>query len=353
MDIEMWKAQVESGTIEEKREAIRVAKDFPIEQVIDVLVRLLYDPNKAIQEAVIEFLSSESSAIVVKKLLPLLREENAAVRNAAIEILEKIGRDKVDLIGEYLNDEDKDVRLFVCDILGKFGTDKTLEYLKKAINDSDVNVRNSAVMGIGRIKNEKAVEVLADLIGRENDTWVRFSIIDALSQIGGEKAKQVLRAALFKEENEVVMKALLEAIARFGDENFVYDALYVFEFLLTRKLSDIFADIVELGLRAEKIENKCLSYKFAVYLCAFIKYAEDRWMAYRAVNVVPKLQDCAEDVLIEVMQVVDEPMILSSILETLKDIGTDKCRAAVERCLDASDERIVELAREVLQKLGG
>ncbi len=351
MNIDMWKAQIDSGTVEEKREAIRAAKDFPIEQVIDTLISLLYEDNKAIQEAVIEFLMGCSEDIVVEKLLPLLKEENADVRNAAIEILEKIGRDKVDIIGQCLNDEDKDVRLFVCDIIGKFGTEKALDYLIKALNDPEVNVRNSAVMGIGKVQSNRAVEALAELLSREEDTWVRFSIIESLTQINLPLAKEVLREALYQEKNELVLKSLLDAIAKFGDEDFVYDAIYVFEFLMTRKLADIYSNIIDLGLRVEKIEDKKLVYKFAVYLSAYIKYAEDRWTAYRAVNVLPKISCCAEDMLLEVLSSVQEPMIIASAIEGLGQVGTGKSIPVLEKFLNSEDERQRELAQEAIDKI--
>ncbi len=351
MNIDMWKAQIESGTVEEKREAIRAAKDFPIEQVVDTLIKLLYEDNKAIQEAVIEFLMDCSDDIVVERLLPLLKEEDANVRNAAIEILEKIGRDKVDIIGRYLDDEDKDVRLFVCDIIGKFGTEKALDYLIKALNDPEVNVRNSAVMGIGKVQSNRAVEALSDLLSREEDTWVRFSVIDSLTHINLPLAKKVLRDALYQEKNELVLKALLDAIAKFGGEDFVYDAMYVFEFLMTRKLSDIYSDIVDLGLRVDKIEDEKLVYKFAVYLCAYIKYAEDRWTAYRAVNVLPKLSCCAEKILLDVLSFVQEPMIVASAIEGLGQVGTSESIPVLERFLSSEDERQRELAQEAIDKI--
>ncbi len=351
MNIDMWKAQIESGSVDEKREAIRIAKDFPLEEVIDSLIQLLYDPNKAVQEAVIEFLEEHPEDIVVEKLLPLLREENANVRNASIEILEKIGRDKVDIIGEYLDDEDKDVRLFVCDIIGKFGTEKGLDYLIKALNDPEVNVRNSAVMGIGKVQSERAVKALADLLEKETDTWVRFSIIDALSQINLPSSKEVLRNVLYREKNEVVLKALLDAIAKFGQEDFVYDAIYVFEFLMSRKLSDIYSDLVDLGLRMEKIEDQSLIYKFGVYLCAYIKYSEDRWTAYRATNILPKLGKCGEEVLLEILNCVSEPMIIESAIEGLGEVGTDRAIPVLEKFLRSENERYRDLAKKAIERI--
>ncbi len=352
MDIEMWKAQVESGSIEEKREAIRVAGSLPITDIIDTLISILYVDNKALQEAVIELLVSRPDKLVVEKLMPLLREENANVRNAAIEVLEKIGRDYVDLIGAYLEDEDKDVRLFVCDIIGKFGTEKALEYLSKALYDEEINVRNSAVMGIGSIVNEKSVSVLAELLERETDTWVRFSIIDALTKIGLDSAKEVLRKALYREKNDVVLKALLDGISKFGDDIFIYDIMYVFEFMSSQKLSDVYSDIIDFGLRVETIpDDEAVRKKFAVYLLAYIKYSDDRWNAYRAVNIVSKLGPEAEWVLLDILQTISEPMIINSAIEGLREIGTAKALDLLAKFVDSEDENQANLTREAIEKI--
>ncbi len=351
MNLDMWKAQIETGSVEEKREAIRLAKNFSPSEVIDVLIECLYDPNKAVQEAVIETLIEMPDPVVVEKLLPLLREENPEVRNASIEILENIGKDFVDLIGKYLDDEDKDVRLFVCDIIGKFGTEKALEYLSKALSDPEVNVRNSAVMGIGRIPHQKSVEVLRDLLEKEQDSWVRFSIIDALTQIGGALAKKVLKEALHKEKNEVVLKALLDAIAKFGESDFILDALYVFDFLMTKKLSDVYTDLVDLGIKAESFDDKKVLYKMAVYLCAYIKYSDDRWTAYRAVSIIPKLGDCAEELALDVLATVSEPMIIAGCIEALGEVGTERSIPVLEGFLNSDDERQRELAQDSIAKI--
>ncbi len=351
MELEQWKHAIKQGDPEQKRQAIRESEMFDIADIIDDLIAVLYEDNKALQEAVIDALIQRNTDLVVNKLLPLLREENASVRNAAIEILEAIGKDHVDLIGSYLEDEDKDVRLFVCDILGKFGTEKALNYLEKALSDEEVNVRNSAVMGIAKVPIERSVALLGQVLEREKDPWIRFSAIDALSQVGIPSCKDVLKNALHEEKNEVVIKALLEGLLKFHGEDSMQDTLFVFESLMVKKFSDMFETIIDLGVKLESDFDEKIAGPLGVYLSAYIRYTEDRWNAYRAANLLSKLGPYGEDIALDLLNGIDEPMIVAALLECLAKVGTEKSRAVLEHYAAKGNDKEKEISAQALERI--
>ncbi len=353
MELEQWKNSIKNGNSDEKRQAIRESELFDISDIIDDLIAVLYEDNKALQEAVIDTLIQRNGDVVVNKLLPLLSEENASVRNAAIEVLEAIGKERVDLIGAYLDSEDKDVRLFVCDIIGKFGTEKALNYLEKALSDEEVNVRNSAVMGIAKVPMEKSVSLLERVLEKEKDPWIRFSAIDALTQIGLPSCKDVLKKALHEEKNEVVIKALLDGLLKFPGKDSMEDTLFVFESLLVKKFSDMFEIMVDLGVKVEEPLDEKVLLSLAVYLRAYIRYAEDRWNAYRAANLLAKLGSLGEEIAIELLNQVREPMIVAALLECLREVGTEKAVSVLERYLAEGDDKQKEISQEALNRIKG
>jgi len=130
-------------------------------------------------------------------------EDNAGLRNSAVECLTRLGIKSIPCLVQNLNDRDHDVRKFIVDVIGdiggdtglapagyKRGTNKgddtaeiILDTLITAAQEPDENVRLSAIEGLGKIGSYKAVQALLDIL-EKGDIALKFTALEALGNIG-------------------------------------------------------------------------------------------------------------------------------------------------------------------------
>jgi HEAT repeat protein len=91
--------------------------------------------------------------------------EREEARMAAILDLLPIGRPSVEILIEYLEDEDWLVREAAADLLGKIGDVRAVEPLMRRLQvDKDAGVKELAVKGLGLIGDARPVALLVELI---------------------------------------------------------------------------------------------------------------------------------------------------------------------------------------------
>ncbi len=206
--------QLASNDESKRRRAAISLGEQEAQEAITALVQALRDASKGVQEAAIEALIKLRGRRTVKELIPLLRENDACLRNMAIEILKEVGRDGVDLLLALLKDKNGDVRIFTSDILGYTGEEMATEGLIELLNDPVANVRNQAIVSLGQLKDKKAISALLKAL-EKGDEWTKFVAIEALSKLGAEEIIDPLINYL-QDENELVRKASLEALGKTG-----------------------------------------------------------------------------------------------------------------------------------------
>jgi len=165
------------------------------------------------KEAVQLFLSLPCAGELAGEVIELLHsEENAGLRNAAVEILVQLGYQVVPILVEELSCNDHDVRKFVLDILGDIGAESCIEPMLGALNDPDENVRAAAVENLGKLR---AAESVTSLLAAMNtaDLWLRFTILEALARIG--QSVPVDSLLVFSGE-KLLRKALFDCLGRIG-----------------------------------------------------------------------------------------------------------------------------------------
>jgi HEAT repeat protein len=107
-----------------------------------------------------------------------LREES---RMAAVEQLLGIGRPSVEILIEYLDDEDWVVREAAADLLGKIGDVRAvLPLMQRLQSDKDTGVKELAVKALGLIGDPRPVELLVELIPIRP---LRVFAIEALAKV--------------------------------------------------------------------------------------------------------------------------------------------------------------------------
>lgn len=189
--------------------------DAPVH--ISAFIPLLYDSNVSIQNQAIDSVASRHTGLdTLKLLLPLLMEESAYVRRAAVEVLNEIADDRmIGVLITTLNDEDWWSRERATDALAKVGGPRVATAMIGLITADDELSRRTAVEVINTTRDERAREHLVGAL-QDSDWWVKERAIDALAVMGGKHSLKVLREVL--EQDPAARPTTLRALAVLGDQ---------------------------------------------------------------------------------------------------------------------------------------
>lgn len=143
----------------------------------------------------------------------LHHQDNAGLRNAAIEILVGLGSQAMEALCAKICDADVDVRKFVIDILGEIGDERCGDKVLQALEDSDSNVRYAAVETLGKLKIARAAEPLLDLID-DPDPGLKFALLQTLARL--EQPVDIARLLPLLEDR-LLRKAVYECLGFVGD----------------------------------------------------------------------------------------------------------------------------------------
>lgn len=179
----------------------------------------LGDEDWRVRKSAIEaFRSLNHQENFVNELIELLHhQENAGLRNAAIEILIELGPMAVHSLRREMKSLDAGVRKFVIDILGEIGDLRCAEDLVSSLSDQDVNVRYAAVETLGKLQVSSASEALLVLM-EDPDLGLKFTILQALANIGGQLKAERLFPYM---ENRLLHKALFDCFGKIGGREVV------------------------------------------------------------------------------------------------------------------------------------
>jgi HEAT repeat protein len=187
-----------------RREAVITLGEMGDERCVEPLARALRDGDWQVREVAIEALGQVGSP-AVDTLLKLLRDWD--VRKYAILSLGKIRDERVldPLMQQLRNDEFKDDAINALVELGEPAVSRLIAALK----DKDENVRKSAVLALGRIKNSEAIDPLIQMLG-DKDWFTRLTAAAALESIGDERGREAIKPLL--KDPDMVVKMRVERI---------------------------------------------------------------------------------------------------------------------------------------------
>lgn len=195
----------------------------------ELLLEALADSSPHIRQIVADGLVELASEDTIESLAEMLRLENAAARNEAMEVLARLGDRSLLAMTIRLLDPDGDVRIFAANVLGNIGDPAAFEPLQAALGDPNENVRYAAVEALGKIGDRRAVEPLLEVL--RTDEWARFPAIEAIGQLGDPQAVEPLMALL---DDPWLRFPIVEALGWLGDEatgrtllNHVNDAVLI------------------------------------------------------------------------------------------------------------------------------
>lgn len=201
---------------DEIRSAAAEAGDRKLEAAATLLVKHIQSPNMGVQEAAENALRQIRGSAVVRAVAPLLRSENASVRNSAMDILREISADDMKEINKLLHDADPDIRIFAADILGTSESPVAVAMLTEVLaTEPEVNVRYQVCISLGELGDPNAAKVLSHELEDDED-WVKFAAVEALAKIRADSCADILIQAL-PESSELVASTIISALGEMGN----------------------------------------------------------------------------------------------------------------------------------------
>jgi HEAT repeat protein len=125
-------------------------------------------------------------SVVVAGLLPLLRSEDPALRNGAIEVLAALPDAVAPHIEDLLADADGDVRIFTVNLLGDLKHPNVPHWLARVlVNEASVNVVGAALEVLAEVGTPASLPALRAAARRfADDAYIGFAVDLAIGRIG-------------------------------------------------------------------------------------------------------------------------------------------------------------------------
>jgi HEAT repeat protein len=194
--------------------AFRAGEDNCVEAV-GLLAELLQTNHLGVQEAADSSLRKIGGRETVQAVLPLLRSEEAPVRNLSMDILREVGSQDMPSLVALIHDNDPDIRIFMADILGSTDNLLAVEPLCEALlRDPEVNVRYQAAVSLGELGMAEAAQCLNKAM--EDEEWVQYAVIEALTKIGHASSVGALIKAL-DHASDLVASMIIDSLGELGD----------------------------------------------------------------------------------------------------------------------------------------
>lgn len=137
---------------------------------------------------------------------------DADLRNGAMEVLVRFGKQAVPDLINLLQDENEEVRNFSAVMLGDISSRQAVGPLIEALRDRDINVRHAAAEALGKIGDHAALLPLIELL--KEDFWLQYPAIVAMGEMRDNRAVPQLLQLL---DDEMLREPVIEALGKIGD----------------------------------------------------------------------------------------------------------------------------------------
>ncbi len=160
------------------------------EAVGPLLDALHHELDPAVRDALFAALLAAGGEAVVEGLLPLLRSDDAALRNGALELLQHLPDAVAPHMEALLHDPDPDVRIFALDILRDLPHPSAPRWIAAILQtEGHVNVVATAVDRCVEIGEPEMEDLLRQVQARfSEEPYVTFAVETAIRRIGGGAA---------------------------------------------------------------------------------------------------------------------------------------------------------------------
>ena len=294
---------------------------------LDLIFEAFGDSSWRVRKESIDlFLSLPVSRDLIGEIIELLHaEENAGLRNAAVETLTRLGKDAVPLLIDQARCPDHDVRKFIIDILGDIADLQAIPVLIQGLEDEDSNVRAAAAENLGKLKAKQAVPALLKAM-QHPDLLLQFTILDALSRIASPVSLSEL--VPYKDE-KLLRKALIDCLGKAGDVSAISE--------LTAALTDPMRNVREAAILSlieaskrypEEVKRQLANSEKGPAAASVAAYLDEEFndtLKRASIRILGWLG--AANVVEPLLRLLEYESLQQDALQALVDIGRDHCQA--------------------------
>ena len=346
-----------------KKQIIKGLEEQRDEDACYSLIEFLYDDHKPIQELAMDTLANIGTTEVMGGLLPLLHENDARVKNMAMEVIREIAYDRISLLVTFLEYPYEPTRVAIADLLGLIGNPDAVEPLIASLKDTSPHVRSSALASLGKLADDRAVFAIENLLATESESWVIFSCIKSLERIGGKRAIRIL-LELLKKDDEFILAAAIESLGEIGNAEIIPIILNAISHFsdshlsgsITGRVNRALISILQRNVSANLLKQPTqLSKKSRNDLVSFFSSCAGSNLDIRtraqAIEFLGELK--AEESLDDLTRIVPNgpPMLQSAAAKALGNIGGDPARSLLLQLSLSPDSNTRTAAQESLRKL--
>lgn len=160
-------------------------------------------------------------AELVSALLQAIDDENAKVRLEAIYAVGVVGRspltaDQIGRLTKALDHYDPAIRAGAARVIARVKVRETADALIKAVNDSQADVRYSAMRALGAIGDQRAITALTEQFTYYKKGEGAWSALEALARLGPAASVPLFRERM-NDKDAFIRRAAIEGLGRAAD----------------------------------------------------------------------------------------------------------------------------------------
>jgi len=189
-----------------------------LKELADLLVEVIKVRKGMVGKRAEEILSKIYPK-VKNRVVSLLWADDAFLRNTALKII-SMNKDR-SVLYELIKDKDKDIRKFALDIAFEIGDS---EFIKKGLDDEDINVVISSAEYLARLGDGSALNRIVDIFRKipEDDLYSALFILESLLKLRYPKTAELIKEKFGEEINDPIIKPVyVKACGFTGDKKYI------------------------------------------------------------------------------------------------------------------------------------